>query len=509
MPATPALIEPLDEHNETLLSNVHPADWKNPEPAEKYNLVVLGAGTAGLISAIGAAGLGAKVALIERHLMGGDCLNVGCVPSKGLIRAGRAAAAARRAGEFGVDVGTVSVDFPKVMERMRKLRAQISKNDSAKRFSEAGVDVFIGDGQFVSDGVVEVAGKKLNYAKAVIATGARAVDLPIPGLSDVGCLTNETLFSLTTLPKRLIVIGAGPIGVEMSQAFARFGSEVHLLESAGQILIREDQDAARIVEEALKKDGVRIVSGGKIKKIFKRGTEKVVVFEDSDGSREIAADEILVGAGRAPNVEGMGLENVGVAFNTRTGVDVDDTLQTTHPDILAAGDVCFPYKFTHTADALARIVIQNAVFPIPGVKKKASTLTIPWCTYTEPEIAHVGMYEKDAQAAGIPVRTFLHPMAEVDRAILDGETEGFVKIHVEEGTDKIIGATIVGAHAGDMISEITLAMTAGVGLGAIAGAIHPYPTQAECIKRAADAYNRTRLTPAVKRFFQMWLSWRR
>ena len=355
MPATPALIEPLDEHNETLLSNVHPAGWINPEPAEKYNLVVLGAGTAGLISAIGAAGLGAKVALIERHLMGGDCLNVGCVPSKGLIRAGRAAAAARRAGEFGVDVGTVAVDFPKVMERMRKLRAQISKNDSAKRFSEAGVDVFIGDGRFVSDGVVEVAGKKLNYAKAVIATGARAVDLPIPGLSDIGCLTNETLFSLTTLPKRLIVIGAGPIGVEMAQAFARFGSEVHLLESAGQILIREDQDAARIVEEALKKDGVRIISDGKIKKIFKRGTEKVVVLEGSDGSREIAADEILVGAGRAPNVEGMGLENVGVAFNTRTGVDVDDTLQTTHPDILAAGDVCFPYKFTHTADASARI----------------------------------------------------------------------------------------------------------------------------------------------------------
>jgi pyruvate/2-oxoglutarate dehydrogenase complex dihydrolipoamide dehydrogenase (E3) component len=307
----------------------------------------------------------------------------------------------------------------------------------------------------------------------------------------------------------MIVIGAGPIGVEMSQAFARFGTKVHLLEAAGQILIREDQDAARIVEKALIEDGVNIISGCKIKKFFKRGEEKVVELECAGECQEIAVDAVLVGVGRAPNVEGMGLEEVGVEFDTRQGVTVDDTLQTTNSDILAAGDVCFQYKFTHTADALARIVIQNAIFPIPGIKKKASALTIPWCTYTEPEIAHVGMYEKDAKDAGIPITTYMHSMEEVDRAILEGDTEGFVKVHVQEGTDKIVGATIVGAHAGDMISELTLAMIAGAGLSTIAGTIHPYPTQAECIKRVGDAFNRTRLTPAAKRFFNMWLGWQR
>ncbi|MEE8425160.1 MAG: mercuric reductase, partial [Elusimicrobiota bacterium] len=437
-------ISPWDEHNRACVANVHPNDWVNPEPAEKYNLVVIGAGTAGLISAVGAAGLGAKVALIERHLMGGDCLNVGCVPSKGLISASRAAADARRASEFGVNVGSVEVDFPKVMERMRRLRADISKNDSAKRFTDAGVDVFIGDGRFTEPGTVEVGGKKLRYAKAVIATGARAVELPIPGLTEAGFLTNETVFSLTELPKRLIVIGAGPIGVELSQAFSRFGSEVHLLEAAGQILVREDPDAAKIVENALVRDGVHIVSGCKIKKFSKRGAEKIVELECKDGCREIAVDEVLVGVGRAPNVKGMGLEDVGVEYDARKGVTVDDTLRTTNPDIYAAGDVCSKYKFTHTADALARIVIQNALFGFPGAKKKVSALTVPWCTYTDPEIAHVGLYARDAEERGIAVKTFQHSMTDMDRAILEGHTEGFVKVHVEEGSDKILGATIVG-----------------------------------------------------------------
>ena len=503
-------IEPWDEHNQRTVANVHPNDWVNPEPAGRYNLVVLGAGTAGLVSAIGSAGLRAKVALIEKDLMGGDCLNVGCVPSKALIRASRAAADVRAAPTYGVKVPDgVAVDFPKVMERMRRLRTRISNNDSAHRFRREGVDVFIGKGTFTGPDRIEVDGKTLRFSKAVVATGARAAAPPIPGLKEAGYLTNETVFSLTALPKRLIVIGAGPIGCELAQAFARFGSEVHLLEAVGQILIREDSDAAQRVEKALVRDGVKIITGCKVKTVSKHSGEKVVELECGGECRQIAVDEILIGVGRAPNVEGIGLEAAGVAFDPRKGVVVDDTLQTSNPHIFAAGDCCFQYKFTHTADALARIAVQNALFGFPFMKKKASALTIPWCTYTDPEIAHVGMYEKDAKAKGIPVRTFVEELADVDRAILDGEDEGFIKVHVKQGTDRILGATLVARHAGEIVSELTLAITAGIGLGTIAGTIHSYPTQAECMKKVADAFNRTRLTPTVKELFGKWLAWSR
>ena len=503
-------IDPWDEHNQRTAANVHPSDWVNPHPKGRYNLVVLGAGTAGLVSAIGAAGLGAKVALVEKHLLGGDCLNVGCVPSKALIRAGRAAASVRRAGELGVRVeGGVEVDFPAVMERMRRLRARISAADSAHRFKEAGVDVFIGSGEFVGTNRLRVGGETLEFAKAVVATGGRAAAPPIEGLEETGYLTNETVFSLTELPRRLLVIGAGPIGVELSQAFARFGASVHLLEAANQILIREDRDAADRVAEVLRRDGVEIVSGCKIGRIFQQTGEKVVELECGGEHRAVTIDEILVAVGRAPNVEGIGLEAAGVDYDPRKGIVVDDYLRTTNRKIFAAGDCCFQYKFTHTADALARIVIQNALFNFPFMKKKASALTIPWCTYTDPEIAHVGMYEKEARDKGISVRTIVQELNEVDRAILDGEDEGFVKVHVKDDTDQILGATIVAAHAGDMISELTLAMNAGAGLGTIASTIHPYPTQAEAIKKVGDTLNRTRLTPAVKRIFERWLAWTR
>ncbi len=504
------LLDPWDEHNRRTAGNVHPADWVNPEPRGRYNLVVLGAGTAGLVSAIGAAGLGARVALVEKHLMGGDCLNVGCVPSKALISASRAAHQVRRADSFGVRVrGEIEVDFGAVMERMRWLRATISKNDSARRFREAGVDVFIGAGEFIGRDRLRVGGKTLEFSKAVVATGARASAPPIPGLSEAGYLTNETVFSLTELPRRLIVIGAGPIGCELSQAFARFGAEVHLLEAAGQILIREDRDAAERVEKALRRDGVQIVSSCNIRRVWREGGEKQVELECGGECRTLNVDEILVGVGRAPNVEGIGLEAAGVEYDPRRGVRVDDYLRTTNPRIYAAGDCCFPYKFTHTADALARVVIQNALFGLPFMKKKASALTIPWCTYTDPEIAHVGMYEKDAKEKGLAVRTFVQELADVDRAILDGETEGFVKVHVRDGTDEILGATIVASHAGDMLSELTLAIRAGAGLGTIAGTIHPYPTQAEAIRKTGDLFNSTKLTPSVKRLFERWLAWSR
>lgn len=499
-------LEPLNEENKALQANVHPVDWQNPTPARRYNLVVVGAGTAGLVTAAGAAGLGARVALVERGLMGGDCLNVGCVPSKGIISAARRAAAVRDANAYGVHCDNYQVEFGEVMQRMRRLRSSISPHDSAKRFTELGVDVFFGQGTFTSDSTLLVGGKTLRFAKAVIATGARAAELPIPGLKDAGYLTNETLFSLTKLPQKLIVIGGGPIGSEMAQSFARFGSEVTQIEMAPHILSREESDAAQIVQSAMAKDGVQFVLSAKVVRVEVNGTSKIVVVEQQGQERRIYGDAILVGIGRTPNIDGLGLETVGVAAHPVRGVEVDDRLRTTNPRIFAAGDVCTQYKFTHAADFLARIVIQNALFK---GRAKASKLLIPWCTYTSPEIAHVGIYPEEAAKKGIELATYTQPLSGVDRAILDGEEEGYVRVYCRSGSDEILGATIVAAHAGDLIGEIVLAMKNKVGLGKIASAIHPYPTQGEAIRKLGDQFNRTRLTPFVKSAFNTWLRWTR
>jgi pyruvate/2-oxoglutarate dehydrogenase complex dihydrolipoamide dehydrogenase (E3) component len=504
--ATP--VEPLDEHNRKLLENVHPPTWINPEPKERYHLVVIGAGTAGLVSAKGAAGLGARVALIERHLMGGDCLNVGCVPSKGIIRAARAWHDARQAAErFGgpAVAGDAAGDFGAAMERMRRLRAHISDVDSAEGARKAGVDVFLGEARFIEPDTVEVGGKRLRFRRAVIATGARAAVPPIPGLAEAGYRTNETIFNLTELPKRLVVIGGGPIGCELAQAFARFGSRVTHLVQEGHVLSREDADAAAIVQQALIQDGVQLELGMKILEVRGRtgGTGgKVVVFESAGQRKEVAADEILIAAGRAPNVEGLGLEAAGVRHG-KGGVEVDDNLRTSNRSVFACGDVASRFQFTHIADAQARIVIQNALF---FGRSKASALTIPWCTYTSPEVAHVGLYEKDAREKGLEVDTLTVHLADVDRAILDGATEGFLRLHVEKGSKegKILGATLVAEHAGDMIGELCLAITQGIGLNKIASVIHPYPTQGEVVKKAADIWRRGKLTPTVKKVFKTW-----
>ena len=502
------LILPQDVHNKTLVNNVHPAAWRNPEPAPSYNLVVIGAGTAGLVTAAGAAGLGAKVALIERHLMGGDCLNVGCVPSKGLIRASRAAYDVKTAGQFGVTCeGNVVIDFNRAMERMRRIRAGISAHDSFERFSkELGIDVFLGSGTFMGHDSIQVEGKRVFFKKAAICTGARAAAPPIPGIEETGYLTNENVFWLTELPKRLLVIGGGPIGCELSQAFARMGSEVTIIEAVGHLLVREDADAAEIVQQSMLRDGVKLALNAKVLKTEKRGADKIITVEQGGDTAELAGDEILVSVGRAPNVNGLGLEAAGIAYDPRMGVTVNDMLQTSNPRVYAAGDICFPYKFTHTADALARIVIANALFK---GRQKTSSLVVPWCTYTDPEVAHVGMYEKEAKDHGIEVMTLTVLLSDIDRALLDGETEGFARVHLKKGSDKILGATVVARHAGDMINELSLAITAGRGLSAIGKTIHPYPTQAEAIKRLADAYNKTRLTPFVKKLFVAWLKWQR
>ena len=499
-----ARVLPNDEYNQALVANVAPPDWKNPTPAGRYNLVVIGAGTAGLVTAAGAAGLGARVALIERHLMGGDCLNVGCVPSKCVIRSSRLVGDVLRADQLGVRVRGVEVDFGAVMARMRRLRARLSVIDSAQRFTqEKGVDVFLGDARFTGADSVAVAGQTLRFKRAVIATGARAAEPPIPGLRDAGYLTNETVFSLTERPRRLAVIGGGPIGSELAQAFQRLGCQVTLLQDTGHILDREDADAAEIVQRAFQREGVRLVLSAEILRVQRDGADKVLRVRHSGGEEDVRVDEILLGAGRAPNVEGLGLEAVGVEYDARRGVKVDDNLRTSNPRIFAAGDVCMEWKFTHAADFAARIVIQNALFL---GRKKLSALVMPWCTYTDPEIAHVGLYERDAAKRGIAVDTYVRPLAEVDRAVADGEEDGFVKVMVRKGTDQILGATIVASHAGDMISEISVAMAGKLGLGALASVIHPYPTQADAIRQLGDVYNRTRLTPTVKRLFNGFLA---
>ena len=511
LPHATTLVEPDDEFNQQLVANVHPPEWTNPTSSGRYNLVVIGAGTAGLVTAAVGAGLGARVALVERHLMGGDCLNVGCVPSKGIIRAARAWAAASNGHAFGLHPATEpSRDFGKVMRRMRRLRAELSRIDSAQRFTDLGVDVFIGSGHFTGPEAVQVKDSTLRFSRAAICTGARAAAPRIPGLLETGHLTNETVFSLTERPRRLAVIGGGPIGCEMAQSFARFGSQVTLIEQVEHILPREDADAAGIVQEQMRRDGVAFAFGASVESVERRGDEKVIRYTTDETNHEIVIDEILVGVGRAPNVEGLGLKEASVAFD-RTGVSVDSSLRTSNRRIYAAGDICFPFKFTHTADAMAQIVIQNALFPHPFGLGTAhtSSLIIPWCTYTEPEIAHVGMYEADAAAKGLEVETFTQSLEEVDRAVLDGETEGFARVHVKKGTDTILGATIVAGHAGSLISEITVAMKSRAGLSVIGGTIHPYPTQSEAIRKVANLMRKTRFSARQKSILGRWFSWTR
>jgi pyruvate/2-oxoglutarate dehydrogenase complex dihydrolipoamide dehydrogenase (E3) component len=391
------------------------------------------------------------------------------------------------------------------MERMRKLRADLSPHDSAQRFSKLGVDVFLGEAHFTGPDTVQVGGTSLRFKRAVIATGARATQPPIPGLAEAGYLTNETVFNLTERPARLAVIGGGPIGCELAQAFQRLGSQVSLLHKNAHLLDREDLEAAALVQQAFIREGVDLRLKARITRVEHNG-EKIIWYESQGKEQSVAVDEILAGAGRAPNVEGLSLEAAGVQHDPRRGVLVNDRLQTSNPRIYAAGDVCMAWKFTHAADFAARIVIQNALFL---GHKKASALTMPWCTYTDPEIAHVGLYEHDARQRGLAVDTYVRELKEVDRAVLDSEEAGFVKFHVRKGRDEILGATIVARHAGEMIGEIGVAMAARIGLGKLASVIHPYPTQAEAIRQCGDAYNRTRLTPTVKKWFDRWLAWQR
>ena len=513
-----------DEHNRRLLDNVHPLDWENPEPPGTYNLVILGGGTAGLITAAVAASMGARAALVERGFMGGDCLNVGCVPSKGLIRGARGHAELRWLEEAGLlerqkaDTAAATdtrdrVSFSAVMERLRRIRAQISSHDSAARYrDEFGVDVYIGSGVFNGPRSVAVTGddgttRELRFARAVIATGAHAAAPPIPGLAETPYLTNESIFDLTEQPASLLVIGAGPIGCEMAQSFARLGTRVELVEMAPRVLPREDADVAAVVRRHLEADGVRLHLGSSVAEVRETDGRGVAVVYTAEGGDEhtVTGERLLVAIGRKANIDGMGLDRAGVRSHAR-GVEVNDYLQTSNRRIFAAGDVASPYQFTHMAEASASLVVQNALFLRTG---KLSRLVVPWATYTSPEVAHVGLSEQEAERRGTAVDVYRHDLASVDRARLDGEDAGFVKILTAAGKTKILGATIVAAHAGEMLPEIVLAMQNKLGIDRLASVIHPYPTQAEAVKRAAAGYLKKKLTPRVKAMMTTWFRWRR
>ena len=499
---SPVHLEPFDAANAALLRNVAPAGWLAPVPKDRYHLVVVGAGTAGLVSAAIAAGLGARVALIERHMFGGDCLNFGCVPSKAVISAARAwHSAARASAEFFGPAVNGTGDFGAVMARLRSLRARMSAVDGVARFRDLGVDVFLGDARFDGPDRVRVGDATLRFRRAMIATGARAALPPIPGLADTPFDTNETIFSLTELPRRLIVIGGGPIGVELAQAFARFGSTVTLVHAAPRVLPREDADAAAIVARSLEADGVTIISSARVDRVAYDDSFSISIT-GPDRPRDLAGDRLLVATGRAANVEGMGLDKAGVSYTPRS-VTVDDRFRTSNPRIYAIGDVSSALQFTHVADAQARLAVANALFFGIGGGRN-SQLVIPRGTYSSPEVAHVGLTPAEADARGEQLDTVRVDFAHLDRAILEGDERGFLKVHLRRGSDRILGATLVAAHAGDMIGEIGVAITNGIGLAGVGKTVHPYPTESEVFRRAADVWRRGRLTPLAKRVFAWW-----
>lgn len=498
-------VTPADEFNRKLVDNAHPADWINPKPTGRYNLVVVGAGTAGLVAAAGAAILGARVALIERHLTGGDCLNYGCVPSKALISAARAAYAVTEAREFGVDTSAPTIEFADVMRRVRRVRAEIAPNDSVKRFAGLGVDVYLGHGHFTGKRSLEVEGQRLEFSKAIIATGARAAVPPIPGLGEAGYLTNESVFSLTALPRRLIVIGGGPIGCELAQAFARLGSHVTLVCDVPRLLPKDDADAAALLERQFRGEGIELILGARVERAEKSAVGKILIIDQGQAKQTVVGDEILLAVGRAPNVEGLNLEAASVTYNDK-GVTVDDHLRTSNKNIFAAGDIGSPYQFTHAAEALGRIALQNALF---FGRKRASKLIIPWCTYTSPEIAHAGLSEEDARKGGLEIATFMLPFAENDRAVVDGDTKGFTRVHISKKNGRLLGATMVSRHAGESIGELVMAIQNKMKVSQLGSIIHPYPTQAEIIKRLGDLSMRGRLKPWMKRSLVKIFRWRR
>jgi len=488
-----------DEHDQRLIREVATVDHAVPTGSDRYHLVVIGGGSAGLVTSAAAAGLGAKVALIEKTGLGGDCLLSGCVPSKALLASARRAHAVRNAVHYGVHIAKGSkVDFAAVMQRLRRIRADLSPIDSVARFTELGVDVYQGTGVFTGRNSVKVGGRTLRFKSAVVATGGKAIVPPIPGLEEAGYLTHESVFNLDERPKSMLVLGAGPIGCELAQAFARFGTRVLLVDQGERILPRVDADAAAIVRKSLEADGVRLVMGATLQRVLKADSGYHAMVQDDAEPEEV--DAILIATGRAPVVQGLGLDAAGVAHDDGRGVHVDAAMRTTNPRIFAAGDCAHSARFTHVADATARLVVRNALFP----GHKHGELVIPACTYTDPEVATVGRTAAELDREDIPHKVIQVDFKHVDRARLDGHSKGFARVLVHDRSDLVLGAVVVGDGAGDLIGTLSLAITHGIGLSKFSTTIFPYPTRAEVLRKLGDAWQRTKLTPTTSKALGTW-----
>jgi pyruvate/2-oxoglutarate dehydrogenase complex dihydrolipoamide dehydrogenase (E3) component/uncharacterized membrane protein YdjX (TVP38/TMEM64 family) len=473
-----------------------------------YNLIVIGAGSAGLVSAYIAATVKAKVALIERDRMGGDCLNTGCVPSKALIRSARLLADARHSQRYGIARLDAEVDFAQVMERVQAVIGKVEPHDSIERYTQLGVEVIQGEARIVSPWEVEVDGKRISARSLIVATGARPLVPPLPGIESVDYLTSDNLWDLREQPKRLVVLGGGPIGCELSQAFARLGSEVTQVEMAPRLLPREDVDAADQVAASFRADGIDVRTSCKALRVERDGDGGRLICESDGKEVEFAFDRLLVALGRTPNVKGFGLEELGVTLGERGTVGVDELMRTNYPNILVAGDVAGPYQFTHVAAHQAWYAAVNALLA-PFWSFKVDYRVIPWATFTDPEVARVGLSEDEAQAKGIVVEVTKYGLDDLDRAIADSADHGFVKILTAPGKDRILGATIVGDHAADLLAELVLAMKHGIGLNKLLGTIHTYPTMSEASKFVAGNWKRKHAPEGLLRIAERFFQWRR